>query len=71
MPAYPIGPILKTPADPELKLITGVLAMAMIDASQGDEDARHWLAQGVTPWLAWLTPDDEVRHVIEARLRAA
>ena len=68
---YPITAILKTNADPELKLIAGVVAMALFDASQGDDDARDWLAQDVTPWLAWLAPDDDVRHVIEARLRAA
>ena len=71
MQAYPLTAILKTNADPELKLIASVVAMVLFDASQGDEDARHWLAQGVTPWLAWLAPDDEVRHVIEERLRAA
>ena len=68
---YPITAILKTHADPELKLIAAVVAMALIDASQDDEEARDWLAQDVSPWLAWLAPDDEVRQVIEARLRVA
>ena len=54
-----------------MPITRGATVVVTTDASQGDEDTRHWLAQDVTPWLAWLAPDDEVRQAIEARLRAA
>jgi len=71
MQAYPLTAILKTNADPELKLIAAVVAIAVFDARQGDEDARHWLAQGAGAWLSWLGDEREVSGVIEGRLRAA
>jgi len=59
-----------TNADPELKLIAAIIAMAVFDVHDGDAEARHWLTQDAGTWLSWLAPDDEVRHVIEERLRA-
>jgi len=45
--------------------------MVVFDACQGDDGVCDWLAQDTGPWLARLASDDEVRHVIEERLRAA
>ena len=52
MSAYPIHAIIRCDVQPELKLIATIIAMALFDASEGDDDARRWLVQDAEPWLA-------------------
>jgi len=66
MPGYPITAILKTHAHPELKLVAAVVAMAVFDASEGDDGARRRLAQVAGPWLAWLGDEREVSGSLRA-----
>jgi len=71
MSIYPIHATIRCDVQPELKLIAAIIAMAVFDAHEGDDEARDWLAQDAGPWLSWLGDEHEVAGVIAGQLRAA